>query len=551
MNKKMVGILICTLLITTTVLPVVLSLEKKIDIISIKEKSTEDCNCHSNILNTIGGKIYVMSETLIPPTTIIDDIPQTSTMDLPDYFNWMDYEGYDWTTPAKDQGNCGSCWDFAAIGALESRIKIKEGLPNLNVDLSEQYVLSCLPDASNYYGEGCNGGDPYNAYDCIMNYSERGNYCNGIIPELCFPYEANHNVPCTDKWENWEEYLIPITNCDSFWATSWLDRDLDKIKNAVIEEGPVAAGINVTTDFGNWGYTNHSSPTDYYPYSNPGPLRFLNHIIVIVGWKDDSSITNGGYWICKNSWGTEWGYDGFFNIEYGGLFCGYYNAYASYDPGSYDWHPVPETNGPYYGLVNDPVQFNGDAAGEHPPFIYQWDFGDDKTADEQNPTHIYESPGEYNVRLTVSDADDNSFYNETTVWIQETNSPPNTPIIEGPSRIKKEEYCWYNITFSDPDNSMLYLYVDMFGLEPNNWWSYPPNHNELNVYYFWPEEGDFTVRAKVKDPYGVESDWATLEVRVSKTKTIIPYSVLIERLIERSPFFEMLINLDLLEKYSE
>ena len=62
----------------------------------------------------------------------------------PDYFNWMDYNGKDWTTPVKYQGNCGSCWDFAAVSALESVINIEEGIPNLNPDLSEQYILSCL-----------------------------------------------------------------------------------------------------------------------------------------------------------------------------------------------------------------------------------------------------------------------------------------------------------------------------------------------------------------------------------------------------------------------
>ena len=52
----------------------------------------------------------------------------------------------DWTTPIRYQGSCGSCWDFAAMGALESIINIRAKNPNLDIDLSEQYLLSCPPN---------------------------------------------------------------------------------------------------------------------------------------------------------------------------------------------------------------------------------------------------------------------------------------------------------------------------------------------------------------------------------------------------------------------
>ena len=41
------------------------------------------------------------------------------------------------------------------------------------------------------------------------------------------------------------------------------------------------------------------------------------HWIVVVGWVDDAKVKNGGYWICRNSAGPEWGEEGYFRIAYG------------------------------------------------------------------------------------------------------------------------------------------------------------------------------------------------------------------------------------------
>ena len=98
----------------------------------------------------------------------------------------MDNEGQDWTTPARNQGQCGSCWIFAAYGALESVINIREGIADLDIDLSEQYVFSCLPRAGS-----CNGGVASLVFRYIQSNTSIGNYCNGTIPEVCFPYQAN------------------------------------------------------------------------------------------------------------------------------------------------------------------------------------------------------------------------------------------------------------------------------------------------------------------------------------------------------------------------
>ena len=131
---------------------------------------------------------------------------------VPSSFSWIDYMGEDWTTPAKDQGNCGSCWDFAAIGGLECIISIREDCAGFDPDLSEQYVLSCLPRSGS-----CRGGNARVAYKYINQTDSRGNYCNGVVLESCMPYQADDDVDCSAKCSNWEEMLIPIIDY-GYWS---------------------------------------------------------------------------------------------------------------------------------------------------------------------------------------------------------------------------------------------------------------------------------------------------------------------------------------------
>jgi C1A family cysteine protease len=278
---------------------------------------------------------------------------------LPDYFNWKDYNGEDWTTPAKTQyehSYCGSCWAFAPIGALESVIKIREGYADFNPDLSEQYVISCL-EAGNKKGYGCRGAtfpSSMRVFKCIMETTSAGNNCNGVVLESCFPYSSRlfHYVPCSDKCDDWNEFLVPISD----WGCKILkgvDGEQDWIKKTIMEKGPVVADIIIPLFFysplvpwflplHSWGYDNHD-PSAYFP-SGRSYIGLIGHVLVIVGWKDDASISNGGYWICKNSWGVKWGYDGFANIEYGSMTIdrptvtsSAHIGWVDYDPDSFEW----------------------------------------------------------------------------------------------------------------------------------------------------------------------------------------------------------------------
>ena len=239
--------------------------------------------------------------------------------DLPEYFSWKDNSGYDWTTPAKNQlypKSCGSCWAFAPIGAMESCIKIARNTPDVDIDLSEQYLLSCIPILAFNYGNGCNGGgNMWRVFHYIQDNSSDGNYCNGIIPEECFPYQADDDIPCEEKCLDWESHLIQIYGYDTINELG--ENYRDDLKTAIMEFGPIAVGMENSFDYIEWIWSNHDQ-NDYYPYDEDEKL-YGGHGVSIVGWKDDQSIGNGGYWIIKNSVGPLAGYDGFMNIEYDAL----------------------------------------------------------------------------------------------------------------------------------------------------------------------------------------------------------------------------------------
>lgn len=228
--------------------------------------------------------------------------PCTPTRDLPQRFDWRELGG---CTSIKDQGNCGSCWAFGTVGALECNILIHD---HKEVDLSEQWLVSC-----NTNGWSCNGG--WWAHDYFQSKKDRSNGTGGAVLEQDFPYEAT-NLPCKGPYPH--PYHI-----DSWHFVGWSQGvpSPDSIKQAIMTYGPISVAIAVTRAFGgyNGGVFNANDPN-----------ATINHAVVLVGW-DDNQGTNG-VWFLRNSWGPNWGEDGYMRIEYGVCKVGYAACYVDYPP---------------------------------------------------------------------------------------------------------------------------------------------------------------------------------------------------------------------------
>ena len=214
---------------------------------------------------------------------------------LPGAFDWRYLTG---CTPIKNQGGCGSCWAFGAIGAVEQSFLINNGI---TVDLSEQWLVSCTTAGD------CGGGWHTQAFDFLSCDGEFDDACGGYgaVLETGFPYVA-WNAPCNCPYEH--PYCL-----DTWGAVS---ANVNSIKQAIMEFGPVTTTVYVSGAF-------HAYDEGVFNACATGPL---NHCVVLVGW--DDSQGSEGVWILRNSWSPGWGEDGYMRIEYGCNLVGSGTAYV-------------------------------------------------------------------------------------------------------------------------------------------------------------------------------------------------------------------------------
>jgi hypothetical protein len=111
------------------------------------------------------------------------------------------------------------------------------------------------------------------------------------------------------------------------------------------------------------------------------------------------------------------------------------------------------------------------------------------------------------------------------------NLPPEDPDITGSTSGKPKIEYEYILSTIDPEGYKLYYYID-WGDTINTGWIGPYNSGEeININHSWEEKGNYIIKAKAKDIFGAESDWATLQVSIPRLKII--NSNLILKLLER------------------
>lgn len=257
---------------------------------------------------------FVVSEHWLPAAEIHDGGDNASvTRRGAVYPARYDARDNGWVTAVKNQGNYESCWSFSSMAAIETNL-IKNGRADASIDLSENqfayFFYNRQPDKLGY-----TIGD-YNS-TARGNYLAAGGTLQGsglalatwagvttearspymTIPDASLCYAADYSV------RNVYLYNYNVLNLANSVAT---------IKQAILDHGAVACGINMLSQY--YNRTNYS-----YNCQTAGG----NHAIAIIGWDDSYSKDNfnakpasDGAWIVKNSYGPEFGDQGYFYVSY-------------------------------------------------------------------------------------------------------------------------------------------------------------------------------------------------------------------------------------------
>jgi len=218
-----------------------------------------------------GSGFYESNSALVQENTVVLD---ENVWALPTSVDWRNKGA---VTPVKDQGQCGSCWSFSTTGVLEGWNFIKNGQL---ISFSEQQIVDCDTTTN----QGCDGGWPYLA----IQYAGK----NGLETEADYPYTAQDG---TCRYQASKSHKV-ASNYSFVTPNSTA-----QLKSALVDS-PVSVLIE--------------ADQDVFQFYSKGVIKTgcgaaLDHAVLAVGYHKIGVLEA---LIVKNSWGTDWGEDGYVHI---------------------------------------------------------------------------------------------------------------------------------------------------------------------------------------------------------------------------------------------
>jgi len=220
------------------------------------------------------------------PIPIVDVKPEEEQEPLPEHYqvpDSVDWDAAKKTGPVDNQGACGSCWAFSTIGTYNAAVAIKT---NTVGDYSKQQLVSC---SGSYGNGGCGGGVVYWGLNYIKD--------KGVCGSKDYPYTSGKSRDTgncnSTKEANCKGKSVPIVA-----NKRTTPNDCNALAAAA---ATVPVGVAVDAD----RFSDYESGI----FKNCGTN--INHAVTLTGYAKDK------YWKIQNSWGADWGENGYMRIKFG------------------------------------------------------------------------------------------------------------------------------------------------------------------------------------------------------------------------------------------
>jgi len=326
MNKKYVskilaGILAVNMIVTSSSLTFAADNDSKDAYLNYQNETADiNENYHATGYRELDEEYQIIPDVLNDNYSYIDGTEITKAAAYPSTYKTANLPN------VRNQGSYGVCWAFSTISLIETNL-IKKNLVSNDIDLSElhlvNYTYNCVNDPLGGLEGDINKFDT--SHGSVMQYGGNVEMAanslldwEGAVNEDVVPYTTEYVRQVeNNQLDDSLAYGKDVAHVQNFYRVNTTSKE--DIKKAVMDYGAVS--ISYWSDqSSNWSTQYYNSLTAAY-YCPEG--HTTNHAVNIVGWDDDYSSDNfatkpegNGAWIVRNSWGSEYGKDGYFYLSY-------------------------------------------------------------------------------------------------------------------------------------------------------------------------------------------------------------------------------------------